>query len=158
MSVRDLQAVQEVARIAWAETYRAMIPEDERTSFVERAYSEESLRLRMETGVFLVAVRRGEVVGFADFGPVPDRPGEVELAAIYVLPAMQGRGIGTRLLESGISRFAWAESLTLRVARDNLGGRRFYEARGFRAVGEHVWRTSGREVPELEMVLEIGGR
>jgi ribosomal protein S18 acetylase RimI-like enzyme len=158
LSVRDLRAVQEVARITWAETYRGMIPDDERTSFVERAYSEESLRLRMETGVFLVAVWHGEVVGFADFGPVPDRPGEVELAAIYVLPTMQGRGIGTRLLESGMSRFASAGSLTLRVARNNLGGRRFYEARGFRVTGEHVWRTSGGEVPELEMVLEIGER
>ena len=61
LSVRDLRAVQEVARITWAETYRGMIPDDERTSFVERAYSEEALRLRMETGVFLVAVRGGEV-------------------------------------------------------------------------------------------------
>jgi ribosomal protein S18 acetylase RimI-like enzyme len=158
MGVRDLHVVQEVARITWAETYRGMIPDDERTSFVERAYSEEALTLRMETGVFLVAVRGGEVVGFADFAPTPGRPGEVELAAIYVLPAMQGRGIGSRLLESGIRRFASAGSLTLRVARDNLGGRRFYEARGFRVVGEHVWRTSGGEVPELEMVLEIGER
>ncbi len=40
--------------------------------------------------------------------------------------------------------------------RDDLGGRRFYEARGFSSVGEHVWRTSGGEVSELEMVLEIG--
>jgi ribosomal protein S18 acetylase RimI-like enzyme len=152
----DLGAVQEVARITWAETYRGIIPEDELTSFVERAYSEKSLEHRMETGVFLVAVVGGEVVGFADFDPEPGKSGEVELAAIYVLPEMQGRGVGTRLLEAGIGRFGSAGSLTLRVARDNLGGRRFYEARGFRSVGEHVWRTATGEVYELEMVLEIG--
>ena len=44
MGVRDLRAVQEVARITWAQTYRGIIPEDERMSFVERAYSEEALR------------------------------------------------------------------------------------------------------------------
>ena len=156
MSVRDLRAVREVARITWAETYRGIIPDDERTNFVERAYSEESLKHRIEVGMFLVAVLGGEVVGFADFDPDPGKPGEVELAAIYVLPTMQGRGVGTRLLEAGIGRFASAESLTLRVARDNLGGRRFYEARGFYSVGEHVWRTAGGGVPELEMVLKIG--
>jgi GNAT superfamily N-acetyltransferase len=157
MDVGDLGAVQEVARITWAETYRGIIPEDELTSFVERAYSEESLEHRMETGVFLVAVVGGEVVGFADyFDPEPGKSGEVELAAIYVLPEMQGRGVGTRLLEAGIGRFGSAGSLTLRVARDNLGGRRFYEARGFRSIGEHVWRTADGEVYELEMVLEIG--
>jgi ribosomal protein S18 acetylase RimI-like enzyme len=160
MGLGDLGAVQKVARITWAEPYRRMIPEDELTSFVEHAYSEESLRDRMETGVFLVAVLGGEVVGFADFDPEPGKSGEVELAAIYVLPEMQGRGAGTRQLEAGIGRFdsAWSLTLqvTLQVAPDNLGGRRFYEARGFRSVGEHVWHTAAGEVSELEMVLEIG--
>ena len=156
MGVGDLDAVEEVARITWGETYRCIIPEDEQARFAGRAYSEESLKYRMETGVFLVAVLGGEVVGFADFDPDPGKPGEVELAAIYVLPKMQGRGVGTRLLEAGIGRFDSAGSLTLRVARDNFGGRRFYEARGFRSVGEHVWRTAVGEVYELEMVLEIG--
>ena len=77
MNVRDLRAVQEVARITWSETYRGIIPEDERASFVERVYSEESLKHRMETGVFLVAMMDGEVVGFADFDPDAGKPGEV---------------------------------------------------------------------------------
>ena len=156
MGVGDLGAVREVARITWAETYRGIIPEDDLTSFVERAYSEESLKHRMEAGVFLVAVVGGEVVGFADFDPDPGKPGEVELVAIYVLPEMQGRGIGTRLLGVGIGRFGSAGLLTLRGARDNLGGRRFYEARGFSSAGEHVWRTAAGEVSELKLVLEIG--
>jgi hypothetical protein len=50
MSVGDLRAVQEVARITWAETYRGIIPEDERKSFVERAYSEDSLKIRRNKG------------------------------------------------------------------------------------------------------------
>ncbi len=77
MGVGDFGVVQEVARITWAETYRGIIPEDEQASFVERAYSEEALRHRMQAGVFLVAVLGGEVVGFADFDPDPGKPGEV---------------------------------------------------------------------------------
>lgn len=156
MTIGDLRAVQEVARITWAATYRGIIPEDEMGSFLERAYSEESLKDRMERSAFLVAEWEREVVGFADFAVDSGEPGKVELLALYVLPEMQGRGIGTRLLEAGIRRFASAESLTLRVARDNSGGRRFYEGYGFDVIGEHVWRTSGSEVPVLEMILTIG--
>ena len=145
MGVGDLRAVQEVARITWAETYRGIIPEDEQASFMDHAYSQESLKHRMETGVFLVAVQDGEVVGFADFDPDSGKPEEVEMAALYVLPEMQGRGVGTRLLEAGIGRFGSASLLTLRVARDNLGGRRFYEVRGLGSVGDHVWRPASGE-------------
>jgi hypothetical protein len=126
MGVGDLGAAQEVARITRAETYRCIIPEDELTGFVERAYSEESLKHRMETGRFLVAVLGGEVVGVRGL-----RPGARQ---VWGGGAAGMRGVGTRLLEA----------------------RRFYEARGFRSVGEHVWRTAAGEVSELEMVLEIG--
>ena len=49
MGLGDLGAVQKVARITWAEAYRRIIPEDELTSIVEHAYSEETLSDWMET-------------------------------------------------------------------------------------------------------------
>jgi ribosomal protein S18 acetylase RimI-like enzyme len=107
----------------------------------------------MERGVFLVAVVDGEVVGFADFFAAS--PDEVELAAIYVLPEAHGQGIGTRLLEEGLARFPRAKRCVLEVARDNAGARRFYAARGFRAVGESVWRFAGGEAVELRVLREI---
>jgi GNAT superfamily N-acetyltransferase len=159
MTAGDIDAVHGVARAMWGAAYKDIIPEAERDDLVRRAYSAETLKRRMETGIFLVAVWRDEVVGFADFESRSEERGDVALMALYVLPAMQGRGLGTRLLERGMDAFPSARSLVLRVLRRNAAGRRFYEARGFRYLGEHRWRlSSGEVVVELEMVLEIGGR
>lgn len=152
----DFPAVRGVARTAWEHTYRDIVPAEERARFVEEAYSHDSLTRRTALGVLLVAESGGKVVGFSNFAPVADEPGDVELAAIYVLPGAQGRGVGTRLLEDGIERFAGASRVVLYVVRDNLAARRFYEGHGFRAAGEHVWRLPDRGIPELEMVKEIG--
>lgn len=150
----DIGAIREVVRAGWAYAYRGIVPEGAQREFVERAYSDEALRRRMERGVFLVAVAEGGVVGFVDLSP--SGPGEVELAALYVLPEHHGRGIGTRLLEGGLARFPDAERCVLGVVAENAGARRFYEARGFWVVGEAVWRFAGGEAVELRMVRELG--
>ena len=81
-------AVQRVAWIAWDHTYREIMPGEVRAGLLGRWYLEVSLVQRMGEGVFLVAVADGEIVGFADFCLVYGD--EVELAAVYVLPEMQG--------------------------------------------------------------------
>lgn len=64
--------------------------------------------------------------------------------------------IGTRLLETGISRFRSATKVTLRVERENASARRFYESRGF-AAGRHLTeRFFGHEMHDVEMTLEVG--
>jgi N-acetylglutamate synthase-like GNAT family acetyltransferase len=121
--VHDVREIQNVARTTWDHTHRESIPEKVRKEFVSQAYSTDSLRHGMEANVFLVASHNGSVVGFADFRSRSST--EAELAAIYVLPEMQGRGIGARLLQAGISRFSLSTSFVLRVERDNTRARRF---------------------------------
>jgi GNAT superfamily N-acetyltransferase len=150
----DVPEIQDVARTTWNSAYRDIFPGEVRAEFIERAYSRAALAQRIGDGVFLVAVADGWVVGFADFHPVS--PDEVELAAIYVLPEAQGRGVGTRLLEVGIGRFAWAKKFTLRVERENAPARRFYENRGF-APGRHLTEHFlDHELHEVQMMLEVG--
>jgi ribosomal protein S18 acetylase RimI-like enzyme len=150
--VDDVREIQRVVRITWDHTYRETIPESVRKEFVSQAYSAEALRLRMESDTFLVAFHDDGVVGFADFRSRPTR--EVELAAIYVLPEMQGRGIGSRLLEAGISRFPLSTSFVLRVERDNTRARRFYEAHGFKHAGDHAERFCGHVFHLTKMTLQ----
>ena len=150
--VDDVREIQRVARITWDHTYRETIPESVRKEFVSQAYSADALRRRMESDTFLVALHEDGVVGFADFRSRPTT--EVELAAIYVLPEMQGRGIGSRLLEAGISRFPLSTSFVLRVEQDNTRARRFYEAHGFKHAGDHAERFCGHVFHETEMTLQ----
>ncbi|MDQ4129261.1 MAG: GNAT family N-acetyltransferase [Actinomycetota bacterium] len=122
-----LRAVQRVVQTTWYHTYGDSIPERVRKEFLSRAYSADSLRLRMDSDVFVVALQSGNIVGFAGFHTGTEDT--VELGAIYVLPGMQARGIGGRLLAAGITRFASGTRCVLRVERDNTSALRFYEVR-----------------------------
>ncbi len=152
--VDNVREIQRVAQTTWDHTYRDSIPERVRAEFLGQAYSADSLRLRMESNVFLVALQDGNIVGFADFRPLSQA--EVELAAIYVLPEMQGQGIGGRLLAAGIARFAAGMRFVLRVERDNAPAHRLYEARGFRRSGEFTEELFGHVFHDVEMVLGPG--
>jgi len=149
--IDDVREIQNVARTTWDHTYRESIPASVRAEFVSQAYSEHALLRRMESNVFLVATEGKEILGFADFRSLSET--EAELAAIYVLPEMQGRGIGACLLEAGIGTFPPRTSFVLRVERDNAQAQRFYEAHGFRRAGQHTDAFYGYVVHEVEMIL-----
>jgi ribosomal protein S18 acetylase RimI-like enzyme len=151
--VDDVREIQRVVRTTWDHAYKESIPDGVRKEFVSQAYSTDSLRHRMEANVFLVASHNDSVVGFADFRSRSTT--EAELAAIYVLPEMQGRGIGSRLLKAGIGRFPLSKSLVLQVEKDNMRARRFYEAHGFRHEGDHAVEFCGHVVHTSEMILYL---
>lgn len=151
---KDVPAIQHVARVTWEHTYHDTIPRSVRSEFLSRAYSAESLECRISSGAFLVTVLDDEVVGFSDWDSISET--QVVLAAIYVLPQWQGRGIGGRLLLAGLDRFPAAGKFVLRVIRDNPKARHFYEAHGFHVSREFVEHLAGHRMHELEMVLETG--
>jgi GNAT superfamily N-acetyltransferase len=62
---------------------------------------------------------------------------------LYVLPEVQGRGVGSELLDVAKRAF---DCLQLWTFQRNLGARRFYEARGFALVEE----TDGARNEEKE--------
>jgi len=75
----------------------------------------------------------GEVAGFCSLAG--DR-----LAALFVRPGSQGRGLGGRLLEHTQSL---RERLELSVYAENGRARDFYHSHGFRAVSEGVDAATG---------------
>ena len=70
-----------------------------------------------------------------------------KLAAIFVAPGSQGKGMGTALLDDAKNR---RESLQLSVYKENVGSVRFYEKHGFISVGEQVDEHTGH----LELIME----
>jgi GNAT superfamily N-acetyltransferase len=84
----------------------------------DRAYFHDHVHASCEV---FGAAADGRLLGFIAW-----RVGFID--QLYVLPQMQGRGIGTALLCAAQSRFARVELWTF---QRNLRARRFYEARGF---------------------------
>ena len=123
-------AIREIAQSAWRATYRGMLKDETIEWFVERAYSEERVALRIERHETWVAELDGVVTAFAETAVEPAEPDRVTLVAIYANPGMRGRGIGSALLDAIIDAHP-----DLPIVADVLAGNRlgevFYEARGF---------------------------
>jgi GNAT superfamily N-acetyltransferase len=124
-------AIREIAQSAWRATYRGMLRDETIEWFVERAYSEERVALRIERHETWVAELDGVVAAFAETAVEPaGAPDRVTLVAIYASPGMRGRGLGSALLDAIVEAHP-----DLPIAADVLAGNRmgetFYEARGF---------------------------
>ena len=88
-----------------------------------------------------VALRDGEVVGWAAVSPVSGRccyAGVVE-NSVYVAEAVRGQGVGKRLLEALIDSTDAAGIWTIQAGMfpENEGSIRLHEAVGFETVGTH---------------------
>jgi GNAT superfamily N-acetyltransferase len=120
-------AIRDIAHAAWMDTYRELLREETIEWFVERAYSEERVALRIERHETWVAELDGAIAAFAETAVEADR---ITLVAIYASPGMRGRGLGSALLDAIVDAHP-----DLPIAADVLDGNRkgetFYEARGF---------------------------
>ena len=87
-------------------------------------------------------------LGFAMYLPVDDAPGEVDLVALAVEPAWQGRGVGRALLafvehEARARAGGGTSSVRLTVAEDNAAARRLFEGTGYRPIDGEQGRYDG---------------
>lgn len=135
MKIEDIKDVQHVAKTSWNDTYDEIIPVHIQETFLSSAYSEEMLKRRLEVSSLYVAETGNKIMGFANFSKVKDK-GEVELGAIYLLPELQGKGVGTALLNEGINNVQGASKLFINVEKENETGVKFYKARNFKTLTE----------------------
>jgi GNAT superfamily N-acetyltransferase len=133
----DAEGVADVLLAARAEmTYLPAVHGDEET----RAWIRDVLLASSEVWV---AEAEGRVAGFAALGALL-------LEHLYVRPGMQGRGIGTQLLERAKERRP--AGLRLWVFQRNEGARRFYERHGFDLV--ELTDGAGNEEREPDALYE----
>jgi len=133
-------AIRSIADAAWRATYRDLLHEDTIEWFLERAYSEDRVGLRIERHETWVAELDGVVSAFAESEILPDR---VTLVAIYAEPARRGLGLGSALLDA-IMEAHPGLPVAADVLAGNAAGETFYLARGF-VPGEDVDEELGGE-------------
>ncbi|MBN8280213.1 MAG: GNAT family N-acetyltransferase, partial [Gammaproteobacteria bacterium] len=97
-----------------------------------------------EVGVWLADTGAGHLVGFLTAGPcklpVPDRePAAGEIRQLYLRGAVQGQGLGSALLRTGLDwlRARGHGPLYIGVWSGNVGAQRLYDRHGFGKVGEY---------------------
>lgn len=145
----DAEAVAEIHVLAWQMGYRGLLPDAlldgltviDRLPRWQQWLAEPTPRTR-------VAEQEGRVLGWVTVGP--QRDGDLdpvvvtEIYALYVHPAVWGRGCGSALMAAtlaGLAAQSYAET-NLWVLRGNARAIRFYERHGFCADGAAKRETS----------------
>ncbi|MGG0655786.1 N-acetyltransferase family protein [Rummeliibacillus pycnus] len=154
MRVEDIPQVQDVAKVSWHSTYDGIIPRKVQDNFLNTAYSDDNLKKRVERTILFVAEFHDKIVGFANYSPIKE-DGIVELGAIYLYPEYQGNGIGTALLQKGIEYFNNVKEIYINVENDNVIGKNFYHAKGFKVVSEFDDEFDGHILKTVRMVLKV---
>jgi ribosomal protein S18 acetylase RimI-like enzyme len=136
----DAPVIADIQARTWRWAYGDFIAPDDMPVAQER---EPVWREHIALGVVRVFDQDGAVVGYS---AVQDE----ELKSLYVDPAAQGAGVGSRLLADAQHRIRAAGHARawLYVYAENAHGCAFYERHGWVAVGgllgEGRWRAPGR--------------
>ena len=106
-SIVDAFAVAQVHVQSWRESFAGIVPQ----SYLDKM-SVENRAKAFENGfavdfykMFVAETQENGIIGFSDFGKTQDNHCwyEAELYAIYLLRDFQGKGIGSKLFDLGVS-------------------------------------------------------
>ncbi|MGE5566002.1 MAG: N-acetyltransferase family protein [Parcubacteria group bacterium] len=153
----DAEALAEVGRATFVETFGHLYPAEDLAHFLDQAHGLRRIEqiLAHPRKASWIVEADGKVVGYALAGPCdlphPDvRPEDGELKRLYLLKDYQGGGTGSRLLADALG---WLEAqgcprIWIGVWSENFGAQRLYARAGFKKVGEYefpVGRVRDRE-------------
>lgn len=137
-SYKDIKSIQSVADIAFRETYKSILSEEQLVYMLGMMYSTSSLQKQMQEGQEFVLLYNGDTcLGFVSSETDYDGRGTMKLHKLYILPEYKGQGLGRILVESVLDRAKAlsSASVSLNMNRNNKTFD-FYTHLGFELVGE----------------------
>ena len=154
---RDLATIRTLLVETWHATYDAIYGAEKVTEITDEWHSVASLKARLTkpNGEFLVA-DDGKRIGGVAFAEAIDGGELIMLKQLYVLPSLQGRGIGGMLLDEVIESFPEARRIRLEVEEKNTRAVAFYEANGFRPAGSTADCGGNSGLPALILEKRLG--
>ncbi len=135
-TTEDLGLIRDLADRIWPSAYLAIIGQAQIDYMIDKMYNGSELSNQMANGhIFLIAEQNHQAVGFAGFSLV--KPKTYKLHKLYVLPEIQGLGLGKNLMKEVINRvtLAGGRFLQLNVNKNNKA-KFFYEKFGFEVIEE----------------------
>ncbi|WP_084399987.1 GNAT family N-acetyltransferase [Henriciella aquimarina] len=157
----DLDALVALSRKTFTDKFGHLYKPEDLSAFLDAEHGHDVYRTALATPGTLVRVGKtgdGALGAYLVCGPLTlpaeaAEPGAVELKRLYVDQPLQGRGLGTRLMEEA---FAWAHAqnapeMYLSVFSENDGARRLYERYGFEKIGEFLFPVGNHR--DLEFLM-----
>jgi diamine N-acetyltransferase len=129
----DIQSIKQLAEAIWEPTYASILSKEQIAYMFDVIYTEDALRKQMKEGqTFLLLYTQEVPIGFASYS-LKDKTEKIyKLNKIYLLPDMQGKGYGQKLLKAVENEIKTkgAKKLDLNVNRFN-NAKQFYEHCGY---------------------------
>lgn len=132
-TVKDIPSIQKLSNIIWPVTFAEILSQEQIEYMMNMMYSTESLTKQMEEEQhnYVLIKEDNEYLGYLSY-QLHIKSNYTKIHKIYVLPNLQGKGVGKALIDFAVkeARKYGDQFLTLNVNRYNkaLG---FYEHLGF---------------------------
>ena len=145
----DILEIKKILSIVWDNTYKNIIPTNIIEEIKGTSHSINNLKLQINNPeiIFNLAKDNDKIVGILT---AISQSKTYFLKRLYILPGMQGKGIGDKLLNDFINSND-IDKLILEVALDNLKAIKFYEKQGFIKASEKIDKILDFELKSLIM-------
>lgn len=131
-TVKDIPIIQQLSSIVWPVTFADILSVDQIKYMMEMMYSTESLKQQIESEHrYVLAKENDEYLGYLSTQYFKEK-NYTKIHKIYVLPNMQGKGVGKTLISYAKKQAQEdkSSSLRLNVNRYNMA-LQFYQHLGF---------------------------
>jgi ribosomal protein S18 acetylase RimI-like enzyme len=136
--IHDINKIVLLAQQIWPATYRNILSAEQINYMMDLFYSPASLKkqIKEDKHSFILIEDEEGYLGFASYSKTKPE-GVFKLHKIYVLPTLQGKGIGKAMIDFIVKNIQplGATRLQLNVNRHNKA-RSFYERLGFSVIQE----------------------
>ena len=154
----ELSHITRLAHEIWPHTFAEILSPKQIDYMLKWMYSSSTLQDQFQNGHMFYGIEiEGEWVGFMGLEAKYPQDDSIKIHKLYVLPALQGKGIGRKLIDYAIdvARTAGYNQLMLNVNRFNKAVR-FYEHLGFSILKqEDISIGEGYLMEDYVMVLAV---
>lgn len=129
----QLHSIKELAEEIWPCTYSSILTNGQISYMMDLMYSESALQQQLNNGVlFYLVLFNDQKVGYTAIEPNYKDGNQLYIHKLYILPQLQGIGLGKKVIESitDIAKKKELSSISLNVNRFNKA-LFFYEKFGF---------------------------
>ena len=133
----ELKLVRQVADAVWPVTFKEILSPEQIAYMMEMMYAQSVMEKEFDEGIHFNGVFDGaDAVGYLIWGHYGGAPQTAKLHKCYLLPAYQGKGLGSMMLQKAksMAREAGYKHLRLNVNRQNAKAIKAYVRNDFKTI------------------------
>lgn len=152
----QLVIVKNLAYKIWPNAYETILSKAQLDYMLEMIYSINSLEKQFNNGhIFLLIEDNQNFIGFASYELNCNNSNKTKLQKLYVLPEIQGKGIGKQVIDYIKEKVVLSNNLALFLNVNKFNkAKDFYQKYGFQIIKEEVIDIGNNYIMD-DYVMEI---